>query len=283
MVHAWKALAATLSLLALAATPARAQPDQLRLKLNYDGRLYLKVLDVDVDQTLDSRSFQSTVHLKTSGILSLLHKVNVTAQSQGRIERDTAIPKSFSYVNADGHKNRRVTATWTGGDVTTQSQPQFPSLGDPPASREQRVEAADPLTILTRVTMMPVSERPCEGVHQFFDGKQRYDVAFSYRGTAQPDARERRLGITDAIRCSLNFREVAGFKRKAADQRNQGLKHDVALTLGRIGGEGPWVISSLRADTALGAAHIDLENAQVTGPVAILARGGAHGATIARR
>ena len=283
LAHRKTAVVAALSLSVIGAAPARAQPDQLRLHLGYDGSLYLKVLDLEVDQTLDGKSFQSSVHLKTSGILSLLHKINVHAESQGRIERDTAVPKSFTYMNADGRKNRRVTATWTGGDVAIQSQPQFPSLGDPPASREQKLEAADPLTILTRVTMAPSGERPCEGVHHFFDGKQRYDVAFSYRGTVQPDARERLLGITDAVHCNLAFHEVAGFKKKPPEQRTQGLKRDVTVTLGRLGVQGPWVVSSLRADTVLGAAHIDLVNAQVTGPVAVLARNAAHAESLARR
>ncbi len=264
-------------------TPACAEPDSLHIALNYDGSLYLKVLDVTVDQTLDEHGFQASAHIKTSGVLSLLHRINLKAESQGRFERDIPAPKSFSYVNLDGRKNRRVSTFWSGADVATQSQPQFGSLGDPPASREQKLEAADPLTVLARMTVLAPGERPCEGVGRFFDGKQRYDVVFRYHGPSQPDARERRLGLTSTVRCSLSFHEVAGFKRKPADQRNQGLRREVALSLGRLNGDGPWVVSSLTADTILGAAHIDLVNVSVSGSTAILARTATHGETLARR
>lgn len=261
----FKALSVAVSLaMAGAALPARAQ-EPLHLSLNYDGSLYVKVLDVSVDQVLDGKAFQASAHIKTSGILAVFRKINLRAQTQGRLERDIPLPKTFSYLNNDGHKNRQVTATWSPTDVSTRSSPQFPNMGDPPATREQKLEAADPLTILTRMTMLPSGEKPCEGVSQFYDGKQRYDVEYSYRGAATPDARERKLGITSAVRCSLAYHEVAGFKKKPADQRGQGLRHDVLVGLGRIGAAGPWVISFLHADTFLGAAEIDLVNAKVDG------------------
>lgn len=280
--HLRAAVVAALSSLTLIGAPAQAQPDQLHLSLNYGGRLFLKVLDVSVDQTFDQTSFQSRAHLKTSGILALFHRVDVRAESQGRIEPGGAIPRTFSYDNV-GRKNRKVTAVWTGADVSTRSEPQFGSMGDPAATREQRIEAADPLTVLTRLTIAPSDDHPCEGVRRFYDGKQRYDVSFAYKGAAQPDARERRLGLTGLMHCSLTYHEVAGFKKKPPEQRNQGLKRDVSLTLGRLGAEGPWVISQLRAETVLGSAHIDLESASMSGPTTVLARAGPRGETVARR
>jgi hypothetical protein len=259
-----KALGVAACLTLAVAAPARAQ-DPLRLHLNYDGSLFVKVLDLTVDQILDGKSFQASAHLKTSGILALFKKVNLRAESEGRLENAVVLPKTFTYMNQDGHKNRRVSATWSPADVTIRSEPQFTTMGDPPATKEQRLEAADPLTILTRMTVLPMSDKPCQGVSQFFDGKQRYDVEYSYRGPTTPDDRERKLGITATARCALTYREVAGFKRKPADQRNQGIRRDVILGLGRMGPGGPWVISYVKADTILGQAEIDLVNAHLTG------------------
>ena len=100
-------------------------------------------------------------------------------------------------------------------------------------------------------------------VIHFYDGKQRYDLDFTYKGPAPAEERERRLGLTDTIRCSLVYREVAGFKRKPPEQRSQGLRRDVTIGLGRLGPGGPWVVSLLRADTFLGAAEINLVNLRV--------------------
>ncbi len=258
-----KALLAGLSL-TLTATPAAAQ-DQLHLSLNYDGSLFLKVLDVSIEQVLDGDGFSASAHIRTSGILALFRKLDLKAESQGRLENAVVLPKTFSYLNTDGKKNRHVTALWSAGDVTTLSQPHYPNMGDPPATREQKLEAADPLTVLTRITVLPPGQTPCQGVGQFYDGKQRYDIEYIYKGSAPAEARERHLGLTNTLRCGLVYREVAGFKKKPPDQRSQGLRRDVTIGLGRLGPGGPWVISFLRADTFLGAAEIDLVNVSMNG------------------
>jgi len=245
-----------------ATTPAVAQ-GPTHLTLNYDGSLFVKVLDVAIEQAIDGERFTASAHIRTSGILALFRHIDLKASAQGRIEDAKPAPRLFTYANIDGKKNRHVMATWTGADVETQSQPHYPDMGDPPASREQQLEAADPLTNLTRVALTPQGQRPCQGPIHFYDGKQRYDLDFTYKGPAPAEERERRLGLTDTIRCSLVYREVAGFKRKPPEQRSQGLRRDVTIGLGRLGPGGPWVVSLLRADTFLGAAEINLVNLRV--------------------
>ncbi len=245
---------------------AEADADPLKLSLDYSGSLYVKVLDMHVDQTIDPRGFNAAAHIKTSGVLALFRKINLKASTNGRFERGVAQPREFNYLNTDGKKDRKVSATWTATDVATQSAPAFKSMGEPAASREQRLEAADPLTILTRMTVMPTGARPCQGVSQFYDGKQRYDVEYLPKGEARPDAREQKLGIVTVARCTIHYHEVAGFKKKPADQRGQGVSSDVLVGFGRMGAGGPWVISYVRAGTFLGEADIDLVKASMSGP-----------------
>lgn len=250
-------------LLCLVAAPAGAQ-EPVHLSLRYDGNLFVKVLDVAIDQVLDGDHFSASAHIRTSGILALFRKLNLSAESQGRLENAVAEPRTFSYANIDGKKNRHVTALWSASDVETQSQPTYPNMGDPPATREQKLEAADPLTNLTRLALMPPGEKPCQGASHFYDGKQRYDLEYTYEGPSPVDRRERKLGLTSEVRCKLVYREVAGFKKKPVDQRNQGLRRDITLGIGRLGPQGPWVVSFLRAETFLGAAEIDLVDAKLT-------------------
>lgn len=259
-----RALAASLCCgLEFGAAGAALAQDPMQLSLHYNGSLYVKVLDVAIDQTMDGDRFSASAEIRTSGILSLFKHINLKADSEGRLENAVALPRQFTFQNVDGKKNRRVTATWTPSDVETQSQPHYPSMGDPPATREQKLEAADPLTVLTRLTLLPPGQTPCRGVSQFFDGKQRYDLEYTYESAAAADRRERKLGLVEVVRCKLVFHEVAGFRRKPAEQRSQGLRRDVSIGLGRIGADGPWVVSFLRADTLLGVAEIDLVGAKV--------------------
>ena len=260
--------AGALALLVLSAGgAARAQPgaDPLKLALDYSGSLYVKVLDVHVDQTIAPNGFNAAAHIKTSGLLALFRKINLKASTEGRFERGVAQPREFSYLNTDGKKDRKVSATWSPSDVATESAPAFKSMGDPAATREQKLEAADPLTILTRMTILPTGAKPCQGISQFYDGKQRYDVEYSVKGEGKPDGREQKLGITSAVQCSIHYHEVAGFKKKPANQRGQGVAPDVALGFGRMGASGPWVVSYIRATTFLGNAEIDLIKASMSG------------------
>ena len=259
--------AASATLLVLSESGAAAQPgpDPLKLALDYSGSVYVKVLDVHVDQTIAPGGFNAAARIKTSGVLALFRKINLNASTEGRFERGIAQPREFSYLNTDGKKDRKVSATWTPTDVSTQSAPAFKTMGDPAATREQKLEAADPLTILTRMTVLPTGAKPCQGVSQFYDGKQRYDVAYSAKGEARPNAREQKLGITSVMQCSIHYHEVAGFKKKPANQRGQGVAPDVALGFGRMGADGPWVVSYVRATTFLGNAEIDLVKASMSG------------------
>ncbi len=246
---------------------ASAQPgaDPLKLALDYSGSLYVKVLDVHVDQTIAPGAFNAAARIKTSGLLALFRKINLKASTEGRFERGVAQPREFSYLNTDGKKDRKVSAIWTPTDVATLSAPAFKTMGDPAATREQRLEAADPLTILTRMTVLPTGAKPCQGVSQFYDGKQRYDVEYSAKGEGRPDAREQKLGIVTSLQCTIHYHEVAGFKKKPANQRGQGVSPDVALGFGRMGAGGPWVVSYIRATTFLGNAEIDLVKASISG------------------
>jgi len=262
--------AQALSLVALCVTltltgPPAAAQERLHLALDYEGSLFLKVLDVSIDQVLGADAFSASAHIRTSGVLALFRKLDLKAESQGRVDNPVVLPGVFTYLNTDGKKNRHVTAIWTSSDVTTLSQPRYTNMGEPPATREQKLEAADPLTILTRLTVLPAGQTPCQGVSQFYDGKQRYDIVYTYKGPAPLEARERRLGLTNPLRCSLVYHEVAGFKKKPVEQRSQGLRREVTLGLGRLGSGGPWVISFLRADTFLGAAEIDLVRVKTNG------------------
>jgi len=256
------ALAAAALLTAWPATAqAPAYADSLRLTLNYDGRLIVKVLDVRVEQTVRDGAYTSSARLVSSGILALFKRLDQRASVEGRLRDGRPEPAVFRHRNLGG---RSVTASWTGSDVTTQAAPAYSSLGDPAATRAQRAEAVDPLTQVLRMALTPDGRNPCQaGTRRFFDGKQRYDLDFVFSGARTPDRRERRVGLTDTIGCTVRYREVAGFRRKPPEQRGQGLRGAVTVGFGRYGQGGPWVLSSLRAGTRLGDAVIELRSAEV--------------------
>jgi hypothetical protein len=230
------------------------------LVLDYDGKLMLKVLEISIEQRASDQAFATTARLRSYGVLSLFRKVDNRSTAEGKIAGGHAFSHAFHSQNVDGRSNRRVAVVWTGNDVVTEAQPAYNGhLGDPPASRAQRLEAVDPLTALMRVALTDDEAELCRGVVHFFDGKQRYDIDFLGRQTAGVSLREQRLGLTRPIHCQMRFREVAGFSRKPPGERNQGLKHPVTIGFAQVGRDGPWVISYMDAETPLGRARVELE------------------------
>ncbi|MDR3509878.1 MAG: DUF3108 domain-containing protein [Caulobacteraceae bacterium] len=261
-------LAATLSALTLLAPAgqgavAQPQPAPMRLALGYDGRLFaIKVLDLQFDQHIGTSVYGAGAQLRSYGILAAFKHFDIKASANGRIDEDGPRPGAFTYDNHDGERERLVKVNWRGDDVDMTSKPAFGNLGEPPASREQKLAAADPLTALMRLTLAaPV--RPCEGSPRFFDGKQLYELAFAGAHAEAPNDIERNLGITNLVRCTVRYNEIAGFKKKSPAKKNQGMKSPISVAFGQVGADGPWVMADVHADTPLGPASIVLRRAQI--------------------
>lgn len=233
------------------------------LSLSYQGVLLVKVLDMTVDQTLTGSDYAASATLKSSGVLSLFKRINVQAAARGVVDGGRLEPASFEHINRDGGANRRVQVRWTGGDVATTALPAFPNLGDPPASRAQKLAAADPLTQMTRISASPVQGGPCRDGPRFFDGRQLYEVDFGPVLTRPLSPRETRLGLTSPVACRLTFSEVAGFDGKPPEKKNQGLNRPMSAEFARLGAGGPWIITAIRGATPLGEARIEVLAAKI--------------------
>ena len=265
-------LAVLAALVSLIAAPVHAQtsPDETRLSLAYDGRLILKVLDIRVEQRLSPSGFGASAQLASYGALALFKTFDVKATTEGRIEDGEARPGVFHYENKDGRRDRHVVATWNGQDVAVTSTPPYADLGSPPASHAQKLAATDPLTQLMRMTLASNQANPCGGgAHLFFDGKQLYALDFG-QGVAGGEllSNQEHLGLTNLVRCSVRYREVAGFKAKPPAQRNQGLKRAIDVTFAQVGSGGPWVMALMQADTPLGPAYVELRHIRMVKPKA---------------
>jgi hypothetical protein len=246
--------------------PAEALP--LKLSMSYDGKVLVKILQVDIDEEAGPKAYVAKAHLRTYGILALFRKINLHAQSVGRVVGDKVLPSAFFHHNTDGRKERRVKTAWMRNDVATASEPPFDFLGDPAATKSQKLEAIDPLSQFVRIALKAVkSDNPCSDSGRFFDGKQRYDVDFISEGPGVLDQRERKLGLTRSVKCRMHYRPVAGFKKKSAEDRKEGLNKDVVAEIARVGDSGPWVISSMKADTKFGQATLSLTKLNITGSI----------------
>ena len=237
----------------------------MHLTLAYDGHLIFKVLEMRFEEQVSADGFGASVRLNSSGILAAFKRFDISATSQGRDEGGQYRPGEFAYVNHDGKRIRHLQVVWGRDQVITTTTPPFSSLGEPPATTAQKLIAADPVTQLVRITQASSHGGPCDGDSHFFDGKQYYQLDLVPAGAGVLTDRAIRLGLIDPVRCTVKYREIAGFKPKPPEKRNGGLKGPITVTFGRMGPHGPWVIAEMEAETPLGHANIALRSVQLTG------------------
>ena len=259
-----RVILATLALMIPGATLAQPAGGETHLSLAYDGRLILKVLDIHVEERISPAGFGASARLASYGVLALFKKFNVHATTQGRIEDGEVRPGVFHYDNEDGKRNRHVVAKWGEDEVAVTSTPPYGDLGQPPASRAQKLASTDPLTQLMRLTVASARANPCGGgTRLFFDGKQLYALEFGAGAQGSLSGDQQHLGLSNPVHCAIRFREVAGFKAKPPEQRNMGLKRSIDVTFGQIAASGPWVIASIQTETPLGMGYIRLHQLHV--------------------
>jgi hypothetical protein len=130
-------------------------------------------------------------------------------------------------------------------------------LGDPPATRQQRLASVGYLTAAMRLTIA-AEDGPCHGAEMIFNGKELSELGFSQPRQASLTDAQRALGLVNGVRCNAAFREVAGYKKKQGKARNQGLDRPILVDFAQIGEGGPWVLTKLQTQTQLGPAVIEL-------------------------
>jgi hypothetical protein len=253
--------------------PALAQPPApLKMSLDYDGTLYplnlvpVKVLVIHANGRSMPGGYGADISMKSYGILRALKRVDIDAETQGRTGEDgQAYPASFSYIHHDGKRVRHVHVNWAGSDVQVASTPPYFDLGQPPATRAQKLAATDPLTQFVRFAVAAGPQAICHGPDRFFDGKQLYALDFGQAEPANLPDEIKAMGLVHGGQCTVRYTEVAGFKPKPPSQRGQGLTSPITMVFGQVGADGPWVLTNIHADTVIGHANIALKKLSVSG------------------
>jgi hypothetical protein len=260
----WTGAAALI--VAFAASAARAQPEEgLKLNLGYDGKLlFIKVLNVELDQQVTGAGYAASARISSYGLLDAFKHFNIDAVETGRMAHGQPQPGVFKHENHDGKRNRKVEVTWGPEDVTTVAQPEMTFMGDPPATRQQRLASVGYLVGAMRQTTTAM-DGPCHGSEMIFNGKELSELSFTGPQPVVLNDTQKKLGLVNGMRCAASFREVAGYHKKKGKDQNQGLNRPIQVDFAQAGPNGPWVLAKLQAQTVLGAAVVELARVKKQG------------------
>lgn len=256
----------------LLVTPALAQPAQtVKVAMAYAGVLNalhlpgeLKVLTMDVVERAGPADYATGADIKTFGLLRALKHVDIRADAAGPVEAGALHPRAFEFTTTEPKRTKHVTLTWTAADVL--QTPPHGDGGHPPPTAALKLTAADPVTTFSRALYAPSGPALCARNLRFFDGSQIYELRFQPGAAVAPTAAERAMGLTAGYACPVRYAEIAGFTHRPGDHKADWLNGEITARFGRLGAAGPWVFVSLKADTFLGYAKVELTSVKLEAP-----------------
>lgn len=211
-------------LLVLLAFPAQGEEstaaihsDQEKsVDIRYGGRVFgIPVMKASISADFVGEKYAARADFRTSGLLSIFSKVQVIASATGEVKNGKLKSKEYWHKELDGRKNRELSMSYGKELVTIRVDPPLYTMGDPPASMQQRLEALDPVSALLALTVSNTAAQQCKGSIKVFDGKQRYDLRMQ---AGEIKTIRTRAYKGKALRCQVWYIPVAGFD--ADDLRN---------------------------------------------------------------
>ena len=195
-----------------------------RMDILFDGYVPVPVIgqikagETRLSAQIGPQDYAASAHAKAGGIVGWFVDYNLFIDVAGDVTASGLKPETYTSFNNDGRKNRRVEVTYSADDVVTVAEPRFGSMGEPAASREQRIAGIDPISAIVSMGLSvgATKDNPCGAPLRVYDGKQRYDLVLTYnqRRTIKTPAWN-----GPAIQCDIRYVEIAGFRAKSAEEK----------------------------------------------------------------
>jgi hypothetical protein len=159
--------------------------------------------------------YDAKSHFETSGIVSLFWKSKIDATANGAIRAHEIAPVLYdSYSQDHNSKVQRVKVSVENDDPTTFADPPY-NTTKYPVSAQQKKGAVDPMSAVTLILtgVKADSKNPCGVGAQVFDGRRRFDIAFSYLKDEPVKLANGVWGGTAHL-CQIHYNQIAGYKQK---------------------------------------------------------------------
>jgi Protein of unknown function (DUF3108) len=215
--HAILALVALMPAAAYAAGGAGAEaPAQAGSTLQMAMTLYaggVTLGKVDLNTTIRGAQYHSVSNLQTSGIVNAFWQSEIQATSTGTLAAKTVEPGLYdSYYTGRADKKQEVSLTYENGAIRLYADPAYPLTGYevPPA---QQKGTFDPLSAITFFVsgVGSSADNPCGVLLPVFDGRRRYDVAFT-KVKDTTVSLDNGLYKGPAVLCEMKYKQISGYK-----------------------------------------------------------------------
>lgn len=180
--------------------------------VQYAGSVMVfQVANIVVSGQFADDTYQASARFTAAGLAALFTDADIEAGVSGYRDGDALRPWHYSHLNHASSKNRVVAIDFPDGVATPNIEPPFGSMGEPPATDEERAGAADPISTLLAMGLGAVArgDSQCDGTLPVFDGRARYNLRFEDGGT---DRVRTRAWSGDALVCHAYYEPISGYE-----------------------------------------------------------------------
>ncbi len=190
-------------------SPVSADDDERELTVLYNGYFFgLRVMKASVTAEVVDGIYLAESNFRAAGVLGFFSDAEILATSIGVVDAQGMLrPREYTHTNAASEKGRIVRVVSDETSTTPFIDPPFGSMGEPPATAEQRAGAMDWLTMYLNSALSYGGE-PCNHTIPVFDGKQRIDIRMELVGETTIDVRGYEGPVYE---CHAYYAPIAGF------------------------------------------------------------------------
>jgi hypothetical protein len=163
-----------------------------QIAISYDVSLGgTRVMKASYSVNIEGSTYRSALEAKTSGVSKLFKKIRLNLSANGTLSADGVLPQRYDYFRKknDKRKERNLSFASTGQLITAGTD------YDAAIIKAVSKQVMDPLSMLLKLSR---SEKPCNGKHRAFDGRDVFDVKLSGGGDGT------------RLTCNLVYTPIAG-------------------------------------------------------------------------
>lgn len=182
-----------------------------KIEASYEVKVRgITVLDIEYVSEISDFGYRSNASIKTRGVATFFSDYRMKMATVGVLADDQSKPMKYWSHSEKNDKQKTVELKWSEGALWAQARH---------ASKDSDIQAeiitafrpgvSDPLTAIFRLGTSPAGN-PCRAVHRIFDGKEVFELRFSFKDEALLDDGFPGVYHGKAYECRATYVPVAG-------------------------------------------------------------------------
>lgn len=203
------------SVFILPSPPTSAEETRIRAVYDiYFGGFY--VLRTESHITMSPLKYKITSHSQTKGALSFFFDWMGEASSEGIFDKRQAVPKFHKNIGRRANIIRTTELTYDnkGALVSSKVTPAADLLEVTELPPKPGLGTIDPLSIIAHLSYAIKNDGSCNGTFAVFDGRRRYNLKISDKGTTTLSKTPYSSFHGTALACKVEYQMLGGHRRK---------------------------------------------------------------------